>query len=203
MVVAAMAPACAKRTASTPFVRKNAAFVALGGQRSTAQAPAVEAVERAVREAEAGRTSLRPAQPPMIEGRDERLRTALALLSRSRSEAAHLRVAAEYVRVGVLDVAYDHFSEAVRLNPRSARALDGRARLLRDAGLLGPALVDANRARYFEPASAESRNTLGTILERLGQCREAVAAYHEAMKLSQGADWATANARRLSAHCPG
>lgn len=128
---------------------------------------------------------------------------ALADLKASPGELSHLKVAEAYVRVGVLDMAYDHFTEAVRFNRRSVAALDGRARLLRDAGLMNMALVDAHRALYAEPGSAIARNTLGTILERLGQCREAAAAYRDAAHLSKGAKWAEQNVTRLTLSCPG
>jgi Flp pilus assembly protein TadD len=103
--------------------------------------------------------------------------------------------------VGVTDAAFDHYSDALRLEPRSVAALDGRARLWRDTGLLGPALADAHRARYFAPKSAEVRNTLGTILDRRGLCHEALAEYREALRLKPDAVWAQENVERLG-ECP-
>jgi Flp pilus assembly protein TadD len=111
-------------------------------------------------------------------------------------------VAEQYTRLRVSDMAYDHFSKALVLDARSVPALDGRARLLRDVGLMGMALGDAHRALYISPRSAVARNTLGTILEKLGQCREAASAYREAARLSGGAEWATRNVTRTSASCP-
>jgi Flp pilus assembly protein TadD len=139
----------------------------------------------------------------LVERRDVPLSAALADLKASPGELAHVKVAEAYVRVGVLDMAYDHFTEAVRFNRRSVAALDGRARLLRDVGLMNMALVDVHRALYVAPGSAIARNTLGTILERLGQCREARAAYRKAAQLSNGATWAAQNVTRLTLSCPG
>ena len=103
--------------------------------------------------------------------------------------------------MGVQDLAFDHYTDALRLEPRNIAALDGRARLWRDAGLLLPALGDAHRAKYFDPTSAAVRNTLGTILERRGLCREALAEYREALRLNPDAGWAQQNVTRLTDTC--
>ena len=95
---------------------------------------------------------------------------ALSSLRAQPSALAHVDVAVAYHRLGVLDAAFDQFSQAIALEPRNATAWDGRARLWRDWGLIVPALGDAHRARYFAPKRAEVLNTLGTILERAGQC---------------------------------
>ena len=192
---------CASGSTSR-FVRKPAGFINLGGP-AQADVPAItpEAFERARREALVERASTRPAALPTIEGRDPGLRDALAALGKAPSAGAHLLVAAEYNRVGVYDQAYDHYSEALRLAPRNTTAFDGRARLLRDAGLIGLALADAHRARYFGPRSAEVRNTLGTILERQGLCRQALRQYEEAARLAPDAAWAQQNVARLTGSC--
>ena len=164
--------------------------------------PSKRAVEEAVHEAQLARQS-KPATPlPVVEQTDGSLQGALAALQAGDSESAHLRVATEYLRVGVWDKAYDHYSDALQINPRSVQALDARARLLRDAALLRLALADAHRATYFAPASAEASNTLGTILERQGLCREALGEYRRAARLNPAAAWATANAERMAAKCP-
>ena len=197
-----LATACATRSASTPFVKKGGAgFVDVGDARSTPTPIAQAEFDRARREAVAKRAAERPAPLPSIEGRDPLLRDALAALRAAPSAAAHLRVATEYMRVGVRDVAFDHYTDALRLEPRNVAAFDGRARLWRDVGFLTPALADAHRAKYFAPASAQVRNTLGTILERSGQCREALAEYREALRLKPDAGWAQQNVTRLTDTC--
>ena len=194
--------ACAGRTASTPFVKKGGAgFIDVGGGQSAPTPIAQAEFDRATREAVAKRAAERPAPLPSIEGRDVPLRDALAALRAAPSAATHLRVATEYMRVGIRDVAFDHYTDALRLEPRNVAAFDGRARLWRDVGFLTPALSDAHRAKYFAPASAQVRNTLGTILERSGQCREALAEYREALRLKPDAGWAQQNVTRLADTC--
>ena len=199
---ATLAAGCAQRSPSSPFIRKGAGFVDAGGPPVTARtAEASDELDRAKREALAKRAAEPKAALPSIEGRDPVLREALAALGRLPSAAAHVRVAEEYQRVGVLDFAYDHYSDALRLEPGSVAALDGRARLLRDVGLVGPALADAHRARFLAPSSAAVRNTLGSVLERQGLCREALGQYREALRLDPGAAWAAENAGRLAGKC--
>lgn len=202
-LAAVMAAGCAGRSATSgPFVRKGGpGFVDVGGPPLAATPAAQEEIERATREAVAKRAAEKAAPLPSIEGRDRGLRDALAELGKAPSAARHIRVAEAYRRVGVTDAAFDHYSDALRLAPRSIAALDGRARLWRDTGLLGPALTDAHRARYFAPTSAEVHNTLGTILERRGLCAEALAEYREALRLKPDAAWARENVERLG-ECP-
>jgi Flp pilus assembly protein TadD len=69
--------------------------------------------------------------------------------------------------------------------------------LWRDWGLITPALADVHRARYFDPRRAEVLNTLGTILERAGQCDGARSAYRDAIRLHEHAAWAKRNLARL------
>lgn len=207
MIVCVAASACAtgNHGPSSRFVKKPDGFLDLGGSpvgEADAKIPQ-EAWERARREALATRAAAPREGPRSIEETDPALRTALAWLKAAESVGAHVAVAGQYNRLRVWDMAYEHFSRALALDQRSIAALDGRARLLRDVGLLGMALGDAHRALYIAPRSAVSRNTLGTILEKLGQCQEATAAYREAARLSQGAEWATGNAARMSASCPG
>lgn len=203
VVLVALAGACAPR-ASSRFVVKDGGFVDVGGPAVPAERiVSREELRQAVHDAVAARAAEKRAGPRSIEETDPALKLALAALARRPSADAHVAVAGHYSRLGVSDMAYEHLSQALAIEPRSFQALDSRARLLRDVGLMAMALADANRARFNAPGSAAVRNTLGTILERLGQCREALAAYREAARLSDGADWARSNASRLSASCPG
>lgn len=193
--------ACASHR-SMAFVGKGEGFVDVGGPTlDETTGISAEAFEQAKREALAQRAAAPPPALPTIEGRDAGLRDALAALAAAPSTAAHLRVAAEYNRLRVRDMAYDHYSDALALDSRSAAALEGRARLLRDVGLMAMALADAHRARYFAPRSAEVRNTLGTILERRGFCVEALAQYRTALQLKPDAPWAAQNIERLTRSC--
>jgi tetratricopeptide (TPR) repeat protein len=195
--------ACATAQPSSRFVLKDGGFIDVGGPPADEQIAASADWDRAKQEALAVRAAQKAAAPQSIEELDPALRQALADLGAGQSVGRHLTVAEQYKRVGVRDLAFEHYSKALTLDPKSVSALDGRARLLRDVGLMNMALGDAHRARFVAPASAEARNTLGTILEKLGQCREASAAYREAARLSGGAEWATQNVTRLSASCPG
>ena len=193
---------CASRVAGSPFVSKaGAGPVDVGG---TTGAPSIDVAdfEQARREALAARAAARPATPSSIEGVDALLKAALASLREGPTVAAYLRVAEEYRRVGVTDLALDNITEALRLDRRSPAAFDARARLYRDAGLLGLSVGDAHRARFFAPRSAAVRNTLGTILERQGLCREALGEYREAVRLEPESPWAVSNAARLTTTCP-
>lgn len=160
------------------------------------------AATRAEQKAAASRAiaaAVRPERPKLLdaESTDARLRDALAGLASKPTAAAHLSVAREYHRLKVFDDAISHFDSAVALERRNASAFEGRARVWRDTGLLAQALADANRAIYFAPDAAAPRNTLGTILEALGQFDQARLAYERALTLDPGAGYAEVNLREL------
>jgi Flp pilus assembly protein TadD len=128
-----------------------------------------------------------------IEGADGRLAAALMTLSTVPGAASHRLVAEEYMRVGVLDAAHNHFRRALALNRRDAAAHDGLARIWRAWGLPELGLGDAQRAVYFVPHSAAAHNTLGTILQALGRWNEARQAYSRALSLAPEAPYALNN----------
>ncbi|MEP7306062.1 MAG: tetratricopeptide repeat protein [Acidobacteriota bacterium] len=130
---------------------------------------------------------------PTIEGRDPELSSARLLLAVLPSADNQRRVAAAYMQLGVLDAAYDHFKAALRLNPRDAASFDGLARVWRDWGLPNVALGDAHRAIYYAPSSATVYNTLGTILQKLGQTAAAEAAFVAALQRDPDASYALNN----------
>ena len=195
--LAAMAAGgCAARAVSSPFIiREGHGPIEIEGP--PVQAMSRDAVMRAEREALAERAKQPRRVIPSIEQKDPGLRRALARLQHEPGPSAHVDVGVAYHRVGVLDAAFDQFSQAIALDPRNVAALDGRARLWRDWGLMAPALADAHRARYFAPGRAEVLNTLGTILERAGQCDVARGAYRQAVALDEHAAWARQNLARL------
>jgi tetratricopeptide (TPR) repeat protein len=187
---------CAARAPSSPFIIRQ------GHGPIEIEGPAVkmvtrEAVARAEREAIAERAKQAPRASPSIEQKDPGLRRALSSLQKEPSSSAHVNVAVAYHRLRVLDAAFDQFSQAIALDPRNAAAWDGRARLWRDWGMIAPALSDAHRARFLAPRRAEISNTLGTILERAGQCDGARRAYRDAIGLDHRAAWARQNLARL------
>lgn len=198
------ATACASYPAgSSRFVKGTAGYVDIGGPVAKATTADTAAVERAVREAQAKRAGEPRTSLPVIEGRDPALKDALAALVKAPSAAAHLRVGQEYYRLRIRDLAFDHYSDALTFDGRSAAAFDGRARVWRDWGFVALALGDAHRARHYQPASATVRNTLGTVLELRGLCHEALAEYREALRIEPGAGWAQQNVTRLTDTCLG
>src|SRR5207247_4202917 len=75
-----------------------------------------------------------PSLTQTIESSDPLLSAALTQLAASPTAENHRRVASEYRRVRVLDLAHKHLSAAVQLDPRDAAAFDGLARIWRDWG---------------------------------------------------------------------
>jgi tetratricopeptide (TPR) repeat protein len=136
-----------------------------------------------------------PKNPPSqtVEMSDPMLAAALADLANSPTAAAHRQVATEYRRLGVLDSAHAHLTEAMRLAPHDAAAYDSRARIWRDFGFPGLGLSDAYRAIHYAPLSAAAVNTLGTIFEALGRLGDARAQYSRALQLDPAATFATTN----------
>ncbi len=139
---------------------------------------------------------------PTVESMHPELTSSLAALRAAPSAVAHLRVGLAYQRVLVLDLAIEHFDDALKMNARMAAAYDARARVWREWGLLGPAVGDAHRAVFFAPRWAGARNTLGTILTGLGDRASAAAAYRCAVQLEPAAVWARINLDRLNDPTP-
>ncbi len=135
----------------------------------------------------------RSAPQPTLEGQDPELLAARLLLTASPGPESQRRVAAAYMRLGVLDAAFDHFKAALRLEPQDAASFDGLARIWRDWGLPNVALGDAHRAIYYAPASATVYNTLGTILQKLGQHAAAASAFEAAIRRDPRAAYALNN----------
>jgi protein O-GlcNAc transferase len=111
----------------------------------------------------------------------------------SPSVDAHLQVAREYMRLGILDFAHKRVEKALALDPEAPDANEMMARIWRDWGQPGTALAHAHRAIHYAPGSASARNTLGTLLDRLGRVSEARSAYQQAIALDPQAGWALNN----------
>jgi tetratricopeptide (TPR) repeat protein len=189
---------CAARSTNRFIIRSGSGPIEVGHLRPPQAAADREAIKRAESDAIARRALERPAPLPSIEGLDPGLRQALLVLSHHRTAESQVAVAQNYWRLGVYDAAFDHFSYALVLDPKSVVAWDGRARIWRRWGMVEPALSDVHRAIFYGPDRAEAMNTLGTILESAGQCVEARAAYAGALKLDPSAEWAKANLARLT-----
>ena len=135
----------------------------------------------------------RSAGAPTLEGQDADLTDARLFLAVLPSAENHRRVAAGYMRLGVLDAAYDHFRAALLLEPTDAVSFDGLARVWRDWGLPNLGLGDAHRAIYYAPSSPTVYNTLGTLLQRLGQTAAAQSAFEAALRRDPEAAFALNN----------
>ena len=122
-----------------------------------------------------------------------RLSSALQLLAVSPAAAHYAAVGEIYMELGVLDTAYDYLRLALEKDRKSARAYDGLARIWRRWGLAGVGLGDAHRARYYAPTSPAVHNTLGTLLQRVGNYEAAERAYARAIALDSRASYAFNN----------
>jgi Flp pilus assembly protein TadD len=130
---------------------------------------------------------------PSLETNDPALAKALLLLAMQETPAHHRAVAAAYRDAGVLDYAFHHLQRAVALDRCDAAAYDGMARLWRQWGRSDVAMGEAYRALHCNPASPEIYNTLGTIMQTLGQHANAYKAYERAVALDSHAVYALNN----------
>jgi Flp pilus assembly protein TadD len=130
---------------------------------------------------------------PSLETSDSALAKALLLLAMQETPAHHRAVAAAYRDAGVLDFAFRHLQRAASLDHCDAAAYDGLARLERRWGRPDVALGEAYRAIHCNPVSPEIYNTLGTIMQTLGQTENARKAYEHAVALDAHAAYALNN----------
>jgi tetratricopeptide (TPR) repeat protein len=137
----------------------------------------------------------RPQRPAAttIEGSDARLAGALAASIASPSPERFREVASEYARIGVTDRAYEYLMRSVTSDPHDAAGYDALARLWRDSGFPQRGLGDAYRAVHYAPASPIVHNTLGTLLQVLGNRNAARLEYERALQLDPTAVYALTN----------
>ena len=162
----------------------------------TPDAPRGGALERYIAEVRRLSIDVKPTpavHPSSAEAQDPHLREALSGLGHGRTAEAHVIVAEQYRRLGILDAAFDQYEAALRVDRRSAAAHDGLARIMRDAGTPALGVANAVRATYFAPQSAEARNTFGTLLYALGHPNEAREAFAQALALDPRAAYAANN----------
>jgi len=154
-----------------------------------------ESLEAFIQQVRATSERVRPTteRAESIEITDPRLATELRALTLESTSANHRAVAAAYMRHGVLDLAHEHFSAAVALDPFDGASWDGLARIWRDWDLPHLALPDAYRAVYFVPNSPVTHNTLGTVLQALGRYADARAQFEQALALDVNAAYALSN----------
>ena len=143
-------------------------------------------------------TSGVPARPSgtlamTLEAQDERLSVALLAVAIAPNAETYRQLAREYRRLGVMDKAHEHFSDAVRLDTSDASSYDALARIWRDWGAAKLGLADAYRAVYYAPNSAAAANTLGTLLQATGNIDPAKLWYARAVSLDKDAWYALNN----------
>jgi tetratricopeptide (TPR) repeat protein len=177
--------------------------IAPAGRETSAAAPAAKPLaagqtmsleEFIVRVREAS-IAARPksSSPDTLETSDPGLSGALALAVATPAPATYRAVALEYRRLRVFDRAHDYLDKALALDPADSVTYDVRARLWRDSGFPGLALPEAYRAVHYAPNSAIARNTLGTVLQSLGQRSLAREEYRRALALDPSAAFALNN----------
>ena len=98
----------------------------------------------------------------------------------------------------MLDLALRYYNSALHADPTNAAAYDGLARTWRDWGFPGLGLGDASRAVYYARSPGPSYNTLGTVMQALGNRREARVAYEQARRSDPHASYALTNLCYLS-----
>lgn len=128
-----------------------------------------------------------------LELSDAKLSAALFAAAVDRTPENLEAIAVRYQQVGVLDKALDYYAQSLSSNPKGVTALDGTARIWRDWGEMGPALGSAYRAVHYSPSSAAAWNTLGTILQDVGDHRAARKAYLKARTLDPSASYVATN----------
>ena len=188
------ASACAAREGrfASRFVKPGEPTATYDDPTAPAQKPTLSEYVRKLRALQS-KAAPKNSLLPTIESSNPELARALLLLAMHESPENHRLAAAAYRKAGVLDFAYRHFQRAVVLDRCDAVSYDGMARLWRDWGMPDLALSDVHRALNCSRNSAEIYNTLGTILESLGQPAGAEQAYRSAVALNPHATFALNN----------
>jgi tetratricopeptide (TPR) repeat protein len=198
-IVCLVAGGCASRSAKgSPFVRPGEPKVHIGPAQKSDKHSLERYIGQVRRLAAEARPVPKTSLLPTIETRDPALAAALLRAVAEPTGPRYRQVAAEYRRLRILDAAHAYYQRALRLEPRDAAALDGLARIWRDWGFANVGLADAHRAVYFAPGSPAARNTLGTLLEALGQPAQARKAYEAAVALDPRAAYAHNNLCHLA-----
>lgn len=189
---------CAERGSQglSPSVQPAPSAADVGGP---SQAPPAQPLKNEVRKLEAAKPPPATSLLPTLEGTDAALSKALLLAAMQETPAHERAAAAAYQAAGILDDAFRHLQKAVALDSCDAAAWDGMARIWRIWGRSDVAMGYAYRALHCNPTSAEIYNTLGTIMQTLGQVQNAYAAYQHAATLDDRAAYPLSNLCYLEA----
>jgi Flp pilus assembly protein TadD len=134
---------------------------------------------------------------PTLEGSDPRLRAALQAAELLPTAANYRRVAAEYRRLRILDKAFDYLTLILDEAP-DADAYAERAQVWRDWGWASWGIGDAYRAVDLKPESPMVLNTLGTVLQAVGELQAARESYRKALDIDPNAAYVLNNLCYLS-----
>lgn len=139
----------------------------------------------------------RPEGVTVFEASDPGLAEALAALAASPTAPNHRALGSAYYRAGVLDLAFEHFKVATKLDARDAGAYEAMARIWRDWGFPHLGIADAHRAVFHAPGAPGPLNTLGTLLVAIGRKRDAMECFERALQLDPGAGYSWNNLCKL------
>jgi Flp pilus assembly protein TadD len=177
-----------ERSIASRFVREGTPAVDLGGPR-----PEILRARRGPLADATITTNVSRFTGSSLENSDAALRTAIARVALVPTAEHYLDVSRAYRARGIMDHALDYLNRSLAVNGPSAIVYDERARLWRDWGYPGEGLADAHRAVYLAPESPAFRNTLGTVLYRVGQADNAVEQFEQVVRLKPDAWYALAN----------
>ncbi len=178
-------------TLADRFVRQGTPAVDLGGPRPTvSNAAKGNPLEHRTITAVPRRLS---SSLSAVESFHPELRDALWRVRLAPTATHHLQVARAYVRLGIFDTAHDYLARSLTMNGPDPAVHDAMARLWRDWGQAGLGLSHAYQAVHLAPEWAVGQNTLGTLLYRLGQRRDAVQRFEAAVRIDPGAAYALQN----------
>jgi tetratricopeptide (TPR) repeat protein len=191
LLAAALLVGCGARRSAT--VPPSSAPAEHNAERAAAVSPPETLVKASPPVESRSASALRVPPSRTVEASDARLAAAILRAKVAPSATAHREVALEYRRLAVFDKAHDSFERAVALDPADAVSHEGLARIWRDWGTPQFGLPPAYRAVYYAPRSAAAANTLGTVLQALGNLPEAEGWYVRALALAPDAWYALNN----------
>ena len=102
----------------------------------------------------------------------------------ARSREVHNGLGAALAQLGRSEEAAAHYAEAIRIDPRFAKAHNNLGLLLTQLGRSEAAAAHLAEAIRLDPRSAEAHNNLGLLLAQLRRSEEAAAHYAEAIRLN-------------------
>ena len=179
---------------STRFVKPGEPTADFDDRSATAPAPGLQEVTRKIRELQERATPHpKTSLLPTLESQNQELAAALMRVALLPSAESHRLAAAAYLEAGVADYAFRHYQRALKSAPCDSASFEGLARIWRNWGRPDLGLGDAHRAIFCRPQSASAYNTLGTLLEALGQRKEARTALEFALRLDPKAAFAHNN----------